>query len=80
VDDGTSGANHVFIGPGKIAVASEQVLGRPARLLTEGESREVARMLDGAIAWDRFDGNTPPNLYVEPTMLDAARKAVELAK
>jgi succinyl-CoA synthetase beta subunit len=22
----------------------------------------------------------PPNLYVEPTMLDAARRAVELAK
>jgi len=24
-----------------------------------------ARMLDGAIGWDRFDGSTPPGLYVE---------------
>ena len=57
---------------GILAALEQMTIAQPIVVRLDGTNAEEGRRLLSEAA--------PPNLYVEPTMLDAARKAVELAR
>jgi succinyl-CoA synthetase beta subunit len=57
---------------GILAALDRMTIGHPIVVRLDGTNAEEGRRL--------LQEAAPPNLYVEPTMLDAARKAVELAR
>jgi len=57
---------------GILAALDRMTIAHPIVVRLDGTNAEEGRRL--------LQEAAPPNLYVEPTMLDAARKAVELAK
>ena len=57
---------------GILQALGQLTIGHPIVVRLDGTNAEEGRRLLTEAA--------PPNLYVEPTMLDAARRAVELAK
>jgi succinyl-CoA synthetase beta subunit len=57
---------------GILAALDRMTIEHPIVVRLDGTNAEEGRRL--------LEEAAPPNLYVEPTMLDAARKAVELAK
>jgi succinyl-CoA synthetase beta subunit len=57
---------------GILAALERMEIGLPIVVRLDGTNAKEGRELLAAAA--------PPNLYVEPTMLDAARRAVELSR
>ena len=57
---------------GILAALAQMTIDLPIVVRLDGTNAEEGRRLLAEAA--------PPNLYVEPTMLDAARRAVELAR